>query len=241
MRTYKIGFVLLAIPLAILLAACSQSLGATKPPVTSTIVGLVHQPTGTVDLRWNPSTTQLTVTIQMSGLTPSSTHPAHIYQGTCQMIGGILLSLHPVVTNAVGVGISQTVIPTVTNGVPVSGWAIAIQNGPDLTPADQVLPIACVTIHNPRFRHLFHSDLGPTIAADQNVSGQKRLTFTQHHLTITVVVHGLVPGSTHMDHIHLGTCIHQGRVLYWLQSLVADKNGTATTVLPNITHIPAQG
>jgi hypothetical protein len=239
----KPRFIVLALPFVLLLAACSQSTPTIRPPLTSAVVALVHQPTGTADLNWNPETTHLTVTVQMSGLTPSSTHPAHIHQGTCQTMRGILFVLHPVVANAVGIGTSQTVIPDVTNGIPFSGWTLAIQNGPGLTNADQVLPIACVTVHNPRFRHVFRYDLNPTPAADQNVSGQARLTITQHHLTVMVVVHGLVPGSMHMEHIHSGTCAQQGEVLYSLHTLIADKNGTATatTIIPTITQIPTQG
>jgi hypothetical protein len=236
-----LGVVFVAIPFVLVLAACSQSTPPARPPVTSEVVVLVHQPTGTADLNWNPETTQLTVTIQMSGLTPSSTHPVHIQQGTCLTMRGILFALHPVVANAVGVGTSQTVIPAITNGVPVSGWTIAIHNGPSLTHADQLLPIACVTIRNPRFRHVFHYDLDPTTAANQNVSGEARLSITHHQLTVTIVVSGLVPGSVHMEHIHAGTCMQQGKVLYLLQNLIANKQGRATamTVISGITSIPA--
>jgi hypothetical protein len=135
------------------------------------------------------------------------------------------------------------VIPEVTNGVPVSGWALVIHNGPDLTDADQVVPIACVTIRNPYVRQVLHADLNPTMAADQNVSGEAKLSITHGHLTVMVVVHGLVPGSVHMEHIHSGTCAHQGTVLYSLQNLIADTHGTATatTIIPRITQIPTQG
>jgi len=243
MHILKRRAVLVVIPFVLLLVACSQSTPPARPPITSEVVVLVHQPTGTADLRWNPETTQLTVTIHLSGLTPLSTHPAHLHQGTCQTLRGILFVLHPVIANAVGVGTSQTVLPALTNGVPVSGWALVIHNGPDLTDADQVVPIACVTIQNPRFRHLLHADLNPTTAADQNVSGEAKLSITHGHLTVMVVVHGLVPGSVHMEHIHSGTCAQQGKVLYSLHTLIADMHGTATatTIIPRITQIPTQG
>ncbi len=73
--------------------------------------------------------------------------------------------------------------------------------------------IACVVIHNYARSHgllVFRYALNPTLAADQNVSGKAWLSVTKHQLTIKVVVHGLVPGSVHMEHIHLGTCAAQG-------------------------------
>ena len=157
----------------------------------------------------------------------------------------MLFALNPVVANGAGAGTSKTEIAGIA-GIPRQGWMITVHNGPNLTPADQFLPIACVPIHNYSRIHgilVFHYILNPATAADQSVSGQGRLSVTNHQLTVMVVLHGLVPGSVHMEHIHAGTCEQQGKVLYPLLNLVADKNGTATatTLIPNITSIPAQG
>jgi Cu/Zn superoxide dismutase len=241
--------------LALALAACgpistvntlSVDTSARKPVMSAT-VPLLHQPSGMVDLSWKPDTSQLTLIISLSGLTPSSIHPAHIHQGTCKNGGSMLYTLHPLVANAVGVGTSQTTIPGVASGIPTAGWFVNVHNGPGLASAAQFLPIACVDIH--QYSHGFHSLqtwhylLAPTTAANQNVSGQASLTITNHQLTVAVIVRGLVPGSVHMEHIHAGSCASQGKVVSMLKNLVADKNGTATatTIINNVAQIPAQG
>lgn len=45
---------------------------------------------------------------------------------------------------------------------------------------------------------------------------------------VTVTVTGLEPGSTHVNHIHGGSCT--GSILFPLQDLVADKSGVARSV-----------
>lgn len=208
---------------------------------TNTTVVLVHQPTGTVDLHWNPGTEQLTVTIHLNDLTPLSTHPAHIHQGTCQTAGAILFALKPVVANTLGVGTSQTIIPHVTNGIPARGWSINVHEGPQLASSDQSLPIACTAIGNVRHRPSVLFDFNPT-TADQQVSGQAQFSIAHDQLAVNVVVHGLVPGSIHMEHIRIGTCTQQGPVLYPLKNLIAGPDGTATatTVINQVPELPAQ-
>jgi hypothetical protein len=254
MHKFKHGWLFPLALLAVLMAACSPSIlpggnAASVSPgedaITSATVVLVHQPTGTVQLSWNPNTSVLAVTLHLTGLTPLSSHPAHIYQASsCQVGGPMLFALHPVVADATGVGTSTTDIST--NGIPRAGWIVNVQNGPGLASTAQSLPIACVAIHNYARIHgllVLRYILDPTTAADQHASGQAWLSVTKHQLTIKVVVHGLVPGSVHMEHIHLGTCAHQGQVVYMLKNLVADRGGTATTttIVNGVTQIPAQG
>jgi hypothetical protein len=50
---------------------------------------------------------------------------------------------------------------------------------------------------------------------------------------VTVTVYNLEPGSTHVNHIHAGSCA--GPILLPLQDLVADHRGIAT----GITQVPA--
>jgi CHRD domain len=62
-------------------------------------------------------------------------------------------------------------------------------------------------------------------------------------LTVTTKASGLAPGSSHAQHIHLGSCAAQGEVKYGLDDLVASPTGTAekTTVVPNAEAPPASG
>jgi hypothetical protein len=206
---------------------------------------LQHTPYGNAELKWNDDSKNLTVTITLVGLTQNSTHPAHIHLGNCNAMGPVKYMLNNVVANAAGVGTSTTVIPNIAAGIAANDWSINVHNGPTLTPADQFIPIACGNIHNPHKAHYLKVQLGATNAANQATAGISLLTLKDHTMTVIVVVSGLVPGSVHADHIHVGTCQKQvpGTVMYMLNNLVADKYGNASsiTTLHNVTHIPDKG
>jgi hypothetical protein len=206
---------------------------------------LQHTPYGFADLQWNAWSKNLTVTIKLVGLTQKSTHPAHIHLGSCSAMGPIAYMLNNVVADAAGVGTSTTVIKDVYGGIAANNWSINVHNGPGLTPANQFIPIACGNIHNPYNWHFLQVQLGPTNAANQAAFGEAWLTLKDHTMTVTVAVRGLVPGSVHAEHIHLGSCQWQvpGTVMYMLKNLVADKYGNATTVtvFTNVEQIPEYG
>jgi hypothetical protein len=191
----------------------------------------------------------LTVTIELTGLAPNSTHPAHIHQGVCTSNGAVIYSLNNVVANAAGNGTSTTTIANIAQGIPASGWYINVHNGPNMTPADQFLPIACGNVNNPNTAltnvQTVKTPLSSANTADQNVSGKASLHLAGKTLTVTVNVHGLTPGSSHAQHIHAGSCENQtpGTILYMLNNLTADSSGNAssTTVINNVSGIPSSG
>ena len=160
---FLLPMVLFAILLAVCIFVVPVGNSMRRVSETKTTVVFVHQPTGTVDLHWNPGTEQLTVTIHLNDLTPLSTHPAHIHQGTCQMGGAILFALKPVVANTLGVGTSQTIIPHVTNGIPArDGLSMSTKV---LNWRHQItVPIACTAIGNVRHRPSVLFDFNPTTA-----------------------------------------------------------------------------
>jgi len=203
---------------------------------------LLHTPTGFADVKWSAKSKNLTVAIKLTGLAQNSTHPAHIHLGVCTSNGPVLYMLNNVVADAAGVGTSTTVVMGVMGGIPSHGWYINVHNGPGLAPAEQFIPIACGNIHNSSKERSVHVFLGATQAENQAVSGKAKLSLRDDTLTVSVMVHGLVPGSAHAEHIHVGSCTKQvpGNVIYMLQNLVADSNGnaSATTVIPNVEHIP---
>jgi hypothetical protein len=67
---------------------------------------------------------------------------------------------------------------------------------------------------------------------------------SRHTLTVTVHARGVAPGP-HAAHIHLGSCMSQGPVLYMLKDLVANRRGVivhAVRVFTGVTTpIPARG
>ena len=65
----------------------------------------------------------------------------------------------------------------------------------------------------------------------------------QNSLTVKVFLYRLAPKSTHIAHIHSGSCESQGSVVYPLNAIQADSVGfgTSTTVINNVSSIPDTG
>ncbi|HEY4034787.1 MAG TPA: CHRD domain-containing protein [Ktedonobacteraceae bacterium] len=239
-----------------------QPPAAIKPSQTD----LKHAPTGTADLTWNAKLQALTVTINMSGLAPGSTHLADIGQGSCALPGTVVVaSLTPVVAKASpsqatnpptppasgkkgGGGseasskttITPTTTPQIKTGIPKSGWFIDVHNGPTL--AVDKTSIACGDISNFNTSAITNQfvnlTLGPTIDPNQAANGVAILSIANGQLTVTITMSGLALGSTHQAHIHQGSCRAQGPVLYPLNPVVTKNGvGTSTTIIPKVTSI----
>src|SRR5260221_3100205 len=111
---------LLSIVVVLLLVGCGTSTtaasSATPAPAptrgsTTASAILTHVPTGTSDLRWNPSTHTLTVKLSLTGLAPNSTHPSHIHAGSCNAKGMIGYPLRSVVAVLNGTGTAPSTLP----------------------------------------------------------------------------------------------------------------------------------
>lgn len=61
--------------------------------------------------------------------------------------------------------------------------------------------------------------------------------------TVSIQIHGLAPNSSHISHVHIGSCAKQGNVAYALLQVVADASGnaTATTKVPEYYSMPSTG
>ncbi len=136
---------------------------------------------------------------------------------------------------------SKTKLP-LTTGIPKSGWFINIHNG-----STDPTPISCGDILNfdPSLatNQFVDVTLGPSNNPNQAANGIATLSVANNQLTVTITISGLVPGSTNQAHIHQGSCTSQGPVLFPLNPVVADKNGTGTStkVIPNVASIPPKG
>ncbi len=211
---------------------------------------LRHMPHGAATLFWSPITKTLTVTVAVTGLQDNTSHPAHIHMGSCATNGPIIIPLNDVKADAGGNAVSTTMIPNMPNGIPATGWFINVHTGPTLADG-QATPITCgnVVNHDASAKHFqfVFTRLGTTTAANQDASGTAQLTLEDDTLTVKVTVKGLVPGSMHAAHIHLGSCENQvpGNVMFPLNTLTAKANGVAmsTTVIHNVnmTSIPEHG
>jgi len=210
---------------------------------------LRHTPHGFVLLHWEERTENLRVTISLVGLAGNSIHPAHIHLGDCDDNGPIVYPLNDVVADAAGDATVTTVIPEVEGGIPASSWYVNVHNGPTLATFAQAIPIACGNVHNSdtsrKDVQTVATFLGATTAPNQMAHGLARLSLKNETLTVTVTIHGLVPGSVHAAHIHAGSCQSQipGSIVYPLNNVVADANGNATsvTVINDVESIPESG
>jgi Cu/Zn superoxide dismutase len=249
-------FALLSLLAVLLLVACGG--GATSaPPSTptaassaaTTSVTLKHMPFGTADLSWNPSNRTLMGRFSLFGLAPSSTHPTQIYMGSCNNLGNVIYTLSNVVADGHGVANTTTSTNSVPSGIPATGWAIVVHNGPGLSTADQSLPILCANVVNAhpsttttQSVHIVMQS-APRSSPSETVNGMAQLTLSGSTLTVKLTVSGLEPNSSHAAHIHTGSCASQGPVIYPLSSLMANAQGNAstTTTIPKVTSIPSSG
>jgi hypothetical protein len=255
MRTLLTRVLRNVVLMGFLLAPVPFLMGAAAPTSygSSAEADLKHAPTGATTLTWNAQTHVLRVVIALTGLAPKSTHPAHIHLGSCtDNDPPIKYMLYPVVADASGNGGSTTIIYGVTGGIPSSGWAINVHNGPGLTkssypPSNQYLPIACGNLVNgyayANRSQAVRATLHFTKETDQSALGASELWVSNHTLYMRVSAVNLQPGSRHMAHVHYGSCTAQGGIAYNLVDLHADGMGvaTSTTAIHGVGAIPSHG
>jgi hypothetical protein len=248
----SIRFAAAAAVVAASVAGCGSSTtpSATSTPATPSgapaapiAVPLGAQPSGTVTLSWDPQTKNVTATMQMGGFTPNSSHAMHIHQGSCAAQGDAVVPFPDVTANNVG-----AIDTTVTSTQPAAtGLAAGTLLNIHLAPAAQMgapgslgyTPISCADINPAASATL---TMSPPPQPGQHPQGSATLTYdpAKKTLAVDVTASGLVAGSAHAAHIHLGSCDAQGAVQYMLNDLVASPAGTAdtTTVVPNVDQAP---
>ena len=73
-------------------------------------------------------------------------------------------------------------------------------------------------------------------------SGTIRLIAVAHSVSIELKITGLQPNSSHVSHIHIGSCQQVGNISLALNQVVADGNGEADTRSTlTATYPPASG
>ena len=245
-------FMMAAAVVAASVAACGSS--PTQPSTSSQAtasraaaspvnVPLGDQPSGTVTLSWDPQTKNVTAKLQMVGFTPGSSHAMHIHQGSCAAQGDVLVPFPDVTANDGG-----AIDTTVTSSQPsAAGLAAGTFLNIHLAPAAQLggpgslgyTPISCADITPAASTAV---TMAPPPQPGQHPQGSAKLTYDPAKKTLSVdaTASGLVAGSAHAVHIHLGSCASQGAVKYPLNDLVASPTGTAetTTVIQNVDQAP---
>ena len=228
-------------------AACGSSstqssTSTSAMPASPIVATLAAQPSGMVALDWDPQTKNVSAKLAMTGFTPGSSHAMHIHQGSCAAQGDVLVPFPDVAANDVG-----AIDTTVTSSQPApDGLAAGTLLNIHLAPAAQLgdpgslgyTPISCTDV-DPAETAL---NMAPLPQPGQQPQGSAKLTYDPANKTlgVDVTASGLVAGSEHAEHIHLGSCDSQGAVKYPLNDLVASPAGTAeaTTVIQNVDQAP---
>ena len=221
-------------------SSAAKVAGAPASPISVT---LTAQPSGTVALSWDPQTKNVSAKLEMVGFTPGSGHAMHIHQGSCAAQGNVVVPFPDVTANEVG-----AIDTTVTSLQPApDGLAADTLLNIHLAPAAQLgdpgslgfTPISCTDVDPAASAPL---SMAPLPQPGQHPQGSAKLTYDAANKTLSVDVtaSGLVAGSDHAEHIHLGSCDSQGAVKYPLNDLVASPTGTAetTTVVQNVDQAP---
>jgi hypothetical protein len=75
------------------------------------------------------------------------------------------------------------------------------------------------------------------------VTGTGKVSKGKGTFLVRITLSGLDPNSSHVSHIHSGSCAAPGGILYALSEVVADSSGkaTATTILSHLYVVPSGG
>ncbi len=238
----------------LLLSACntaSTPVASTQPALKNLTLNagavLQHSPAGSAQLAWDPTKHALTVNITLLGLAPNSKHPAYIHSGTCAKMGNAVYPLQDIMANEEGIGTSVSTINSVTEGIPETGWSIHVHNGPAMASDQQSMVISCGNIVNPNpkttITQNLHIPLATTTAPDQAAHGSAQLKLAHGTLTVMLSLEGLEPHTAHAADVYNGGCGNQGKLLYTLKPIIADKTGkgSATTIISDVTSVPDAG
>jgi hypothetical protein len=75
------------------------------------------------------------------------------------------------------------------------------------------------------------------------VTGTGEVSKGAGSFVVSIQVHGMKPNSSHISHVHIGTCAKPGGVAYALLQVVADASGnaSATSTVPEYYSMPSTG
>ncbi len=250
-RQRSIYAILLIGTTLLLLTACgsnsSQPAENVVVPTSSTVNAanaiIKHSPSGTVELIWNPTSHVLTVRLALTGLDPKSVHPSFISSGTCKNAGKAIYTLSNVTADTIGFASAITKVKDVAKGIPESGWHVDVHNGPDMGTTARAMSISCADISNSTNSTSSTATLSEASTPNQAASGLAELTVTNNRLAVTVTMQGLEPNSKHAAHIHIGSCVSQGKIVYPLNPVVVNAvgDGKSITTIDNVTAVPRSG
>jgi CHRD domain-containing protein len=130
----------------VILAACGGGTTATNAPSPTPAINFTMTPQNASGVSGTgqvvKSIGSFTVTINLTGLVPSSSHISHIHSGACAAPGGIAYALQQVIADSSGTAQVTSTIQ-VDYVVPTGGWYVNVHHGPDFTAPANGPSISC--------------------------------------------------------------------------------------------------
>jgi hypothetical protein len=83
-----------------------------------------------------------TVSIQIHGMKPNSSHVSHVHVGTCAKPGGVAYALLQVVADGSGNANATSTVQEYYS-MPSTGWYVNVHEGPNLTEAEYAPSVSC--------------------------------------------------------------------------------------------------
>jgi hypothetical protein len=205
-------------------------------------------PTGKVVLTWDPGTKVVSAAVDLTGLTPGSSHAMHIHPGTCaDQSKPPEIPFPDITADATGVAKQTVTSQPVASGIP-SGAYVNVHLAPSATLGNPgqltFTSIACGDIPSGTSSHTgpVTVTMGASPVKGVTPAGTVALSYdaAAHSLHVDLTATGLAANSAHAVHIHSGTCTAQGPVVHALPDLKADASGKGTlnTTVGNLTQAP---
>jgi hypothetical protein len=181
------------------------------------------------------------VTVNAFGLTPGSSHKVELVNAR----GQVMAAFSHLTANSVGRARDETLDSRYPG--PIGSWRVVVRNG---TPGNPLSSERIARTSNygsgRRTYPLIAVETDPAGKSYGTPRGSAVLAYDRKAKTISVTVNasGFQPGR-HAAHIHLGSCVSQGPVLYMLMDFTANAGGkivNETRVVANVTTpLPARG
>ncbi len=226
-------------------SASTSSASAAGHPADLTWVShllpLNAMPVGTV-LFGRDRRHRLTVSAEMYGLTPGSSHRVELLPS----LGHHVIRFGVLTAN--GIGQARSTLSSSYTGPWLRGMRLVIRMGVghDSVARQRIAETGVLGRFTARPRLLISVEYSYTGVSYGTPRGVATISYNSRRrtLTVTVSASGVTPGL-HAAHIHLGSCMSQGPVKYMLKDLLANGRGQivhAVRVFTNVASpIPPSG
>ena len=169
----------------------------------------------------------LTIALKVRDLDPNTRYASHIHQGVdCASNGAVVLPLPDLITDEHGtVRLWITLATPAGANFATSGYYVNIHPY-----ADATTPGAGITCGEIEPRSTRAKARVRPSAAGSEVEGKVWAKQVGTSLQVEIRLEGLVAGSVHAQHVHIGSCSAQGAVSVPLPDATADSNGKYTAI-----------